>query len=730
MSQLQIKQIANLQSSLNLKAPLASPALTGNPTAPTTSAADNSTTLATTAYVKSLAGAANPLMDASVAAVGTSYLYSRQDHQHPSDSSRAPLNSPNLTGSPTAPTPTVTDNSTALATTAFVRSLGYLTGNQTITLTGDATGSGTTSIAVTLSTVNASTGTFGSSSVVPVITTNNKGLITSVASAAITPASIGAAPLNSPALTGTPTAPTPTVTDNSTNIATTAYVVSKNYITAAALTTYAPLNSPALTGSPTAPTVTSTDSSTAIATTAFVANAVIAEDAKVLHTTGNESASGTKTFTTSVVIPTLTATDNSTFAASTAFVRSLASSTLPLMDASAAIGSSIYYARADHCHATDTSRAPLASPALTGSPTAPTPSTGDSSTLLATTAFIKNQGYATLASPTFTGTVQAPTVTSTDNSTNVATTAWVRSLGLSTLNSPNFTGTPTAPTPTAGDNSTDIATTAFVTNALSTALTAAMIYKGTIDVTTASPPASPATGWMYRNTGTGAPKSGWSFSTTVTVIDAGDFVTFNGTTYDRTANVEPSVSAGNGIVVTPTGDTSYQVAISASYTGGTSITTLGTITTGTWSGSTIGVGVGGTGLTSIASNSVLATGSTANTIVPVALASGTILGNNGSGPAALTAAQMRTLMNVRTATDSAAATSGSMTLLTLTNTPLTPSSVEVTFNGLVLQYTTDYTISGTTVTATSSLNTAYGGLTGSDGLGFSNSDNISAYYEY
>ena len=42
---------SNAQDQINLKAPLASPALTGNPTAPTQSAGDNSTKLATTAYV-------------------------------------------------------------------------------------------------------------------------------------------------------------------------------------------------------------------------------------------------------------------------------------------------------------------------------------------------------------------------------------------------------------------------------------------------------------------------------------------------------------------------------------------------------------------------------------------------------------------------------------------------------------------------------------------------------
>src|SRR5688572_11270754 len=45
----------DLQTALNLKANLASPALTGNPTAPTQSGGDNSTKLATTAYVDAAA---------------------------------------------------------------------------------------------------------------------------------------------------------------------------------------------------------------------------------------------------------------------------------------------------------------------------------------------------------------------------------------------------------------------------------------------------------------------------------------------------------------------------------------------------------------------------------------------------------------------------------------------------------------------------------------------------
>lgn len=72
-----------------------------------------------------------------------------------------------------------------------------------------------------------------------------------------------------------------------------------------------------------------------------------------------------------------------------------------------------------------TTFAPLASPALTGNPTAPTPATGDNDTSIATTAFVKAQNYATLDSPALTGNPTAPTQSPGDNDTSVATTAFV-----------------------------------------------------------------------------------------------------------------------------------------------------------------------------------------------------------------------------------------------------------------------------------------------------------------
>jgi hypothetical protein len=58
------------------------------------------------------------------------------------------------------------------------------------------------------------------------------------------------------------------------------------------------------------------------------------------------------------------------------------------MASTAAVGTGITWARADHVHPTDTSRAALASPTFTGTPAAPTASPGNNGTQIATTAFV------------------------------------------------------------------------------------------------------------------------------------------------------------------------------------------------------------------------------------------------------------------------------------------------------------------------------------------------------
>jgi hypothetical protein len=90
----------NIQNQLDDKAPKASPAFTGEPTAPTATADQNDTAIATTAFVIGQAASADPVADGT-AAPGTSVKYAREDHVHPTDTTLAPKESPTFTGTVT-----------------------------------------------------------------------------------------------------------------------------------------------------------------------------------------------------------------------------------------------------------------------------------------------------------------------------------------------------------------------------------------------------------------------------------------------------------------------------------------------------------------------------------------------------------------------------------------------------------------------------------------------------
>lgn len=77
-----------------------------------------------------------------------------------------------FTGDIVVPTQLTSDSSTKAASTAYVKNQGYITGNQSITVSGDASGSGTTSITLTLASV-------GTSGTYTKVTTDSKGRVTS-----------------------------------------------------------------------------------------------------------------------------------------------------------------------------------------------------------------------------------------------------------------------------------------------------------------------------------------------------------------------------------------------------------------------------------------------------------------------------------------------------------------------------------------------------------------------
>lgn len=97
----------------------ASPTLTGTPLTPTAAVDTNTTQIASTAFVLAQAGSATPVVDGT-GTVGTSTRFARQDHIHPTDTSRAATASPTLTGTPLTTTAAVDTNTTQIASTAFV----------------------------------------------------------------------------------------------------------------------------------------------------------------------------------------------------------------------------------------------------------------------------------------------------------------------------------------------------------------------------------------------------------------------------------------------------------------------------------------------------------------------------------------------------------------------------------------------------------------------------------
>jgi hypothetical protein len=145
---------------------------------------------------------------------------------------------------------------------------------QTVTLTGDVYGTGTTTIATELNLVNPTVGDYQG------LTLDAKGRVTNAVD-------MHYAPLDSPVFIGFPEAPTPDPTDFSDRLATTEFVghafeasvTSFNTRTGAVVLSEtditdaggAPIDSPDLTGTPTSTTPPPGDDSTRIATTAFVA---------------------------------------------------------------------------------------------------------------------------------------------------------------------------------------------------------------------------------------------------------------------------------------------------------------------------------------------------------------------------------------------------------------------------------------------------------------------------
>jgi len=203
------------QTALDLKAPLASPALTGTPTAPTATAGTNTTQVATTAFVGQ---AVADLVGTAAEALNTLGELSDALADDPnfattiatSIGTKAPINSPTFTGTVTLPSGTVTSGMILDGTIA----------------TADIADSAITSAKIADGTIvdadiNASAA---------IAQSKIDGLTTDLGLKA---------PLASPALTGTPTAPTAAANTNTTQVATTAFAKAEADAAEAAAIAYA-----------------------------------------------------------------------------------------------------------------------------------------------------------------------------------------------------------------------------------------------------------------------------------------------------------------------------------------------------------------------------------------------------------------------------------------------------------------------------------------------------------
>jgi hypothetical protein len=124
---------ANLQNQTNIintalssLASINSPHFTGNPTAPTAAQKDNSPTISTTAYVDRESAALQNSFNSQIQSLSAALNGSLAA----GTAGLAPINSPRFTGVPTAPTPATGDNSTNIATTAFVN--GAISGHTSL----------------------------------------------------------------------------------------------------------------------------------------------------------------------------------------------------------------------------------------------------------------------------------------------------------------------------------------------------------------------------------------------------------------------------------------------------------------------------------------------------------------------------------------------------------------------------------------------------------------------
>lgn len=317
------------------------------------------------------------------------------------------------------------------------------------------------------------------------------------------------------------------------------------------------------------------------------------------------------TFTGVPLGPTAAVDTNNTQLATTAFVVGQAAAATPLIDGTAVVGTSLRYARGDHVHPTDTTRSPLAgSASLT---TLGTISSGVWNGTALTSAYVPN--LSAIAAPTGSVSLNSQKIINLLDPTaaqDAATKNYVDNAVTGLDAKASVRAVATAQTALTGTQTVDGVALVAGDRVLLTGQTAPAENGIWVVAAGAWARATDADSWTelisaytWVENGTTNADTGW-----IVTVDPGG--TLGSTAVAITQfSASTTIAAGNGLlktgnslsVVGTTNRVSVSgagVDISASYVGQTSITTLGTITAGTWTGTTIAVANGGTGATGAA----------------------------------------------------------------------------------------------------------------------------------
>jgi hypothetical protein len=358
---------SDIQTQVNSKSATNSPTFTGVPLSTTGIAGDTSQQIATNAFVSNAIGSISSVSSAS----------------------------PSFTGIPTCPTASAGTSTIQLSSTAFVQNAITNLISASTAYTGTNTfNSFLPSSTITASTTYQLTNKFYVDSIVgSIFTTGHNYTKLNTFNSVLPTSTISASTANQftnktyvdTAITnsfiGTPSVPTALAGTNTTQISTTAYVVTgiANAISALGMGTYAKTSSPTFTGVPLSVSPNVGDNTTQIATSYFTNIAI----SNAINTAisglgmGNYALSNNPTFTGTPIAPTPVAGTNTTQISTTAYV------VTGIANAVTALSMGTY--------------AKLASPMLTGTPTCPTAVSTINNTQIASTAFVKTASTALLS---------------------------------------------------------------------------------------------------------------------------------------------------------------------------------------------------------------------------------------------------------------------------------------------------------------------------------------------